>query len=81
VIIGSTPRERAAAAGGLISTNRLTGQTLGATLAATLLALRFGSGPVPAFVAAGLTLISGACSVARLNPALRRTPKLEVPDL
>jgi DHA2 family multidrug resistance protein-like MFS transporter len=81
LIIGSTPRERAAAAGGLISTNRLTGQTLGATLAATLLALGLGRGPVPAFVAAGLVFIAGLCSVARLNPALRLPPKDEVPDL
>src|SRR6185436_9002832 len=34
LIIGSAPRERAASAGGLISTTRMTGQTLGATLVA-----------------------------------------------
>ena len=36
LIIGSAPRERVAAAGGLISTNRMVGQTLGATVLAAL---------------------------------------------
>jgi DHA2 family multidrug resistance protein-like MFS transporter len=81
LIIGSTPRERAAAAGGLIATNRLTGQTLGATLAAILLALGLGRGPAPALVAAGLLFIAGLCSLARLNPALRTPQKQEIPDL
>jgi len=81
VIIGSAPRERAAAAGGLISTNRLTGQTLGATLAATLLAFGLGSGAAPAFIAAALVFVAGLCSIARLNPALRVPPKDELPDL
>ena len=72
LIMGSAPRERAASAGGLISTVRLTGQTLGATLAATLLALTLGGGRAPALVAAGLALIAGLCSVARLDPALRK---------
>ncbi len=37
LIIGSAPRERAAAAGGLVGTVRLAGQTMGATLVAALL--------------------------------------------
>lgn len=81
LIIGSSPRERAAAVGGLIATIRLTGQTLGATLVATLLALGLGRGPLPAVVAAGLVFVAGACSVARLNPALRRPSELERPSL
>jgi DHA2 family multidrug resistance protein-like MFS transporter len=72
LIVGSAPRERAASAGGLVSTVRLTGQTLGATLAATLLALHLGGGRTPALVAAGLALLAGLCSVARLGPALRK---------
>jgi DHA2 family multidrug resistance protein-like MFS transporter len=72
LIIGSAPRERAASAGGLISTTRLTGQTLGATLVAALLALGDGSGPLPALVSAGLAVVAGLCSLARLNPAIRR---------
>jgi len=78
LIIGSAPRERAASAGGLISTTRMTGQTLGATLVAALLALGLGGGPAPALVAAALAVVAGLCSVARLNPALRRTEVGEV---
>jgi DHA2 family multidrug resistance protein-like MFS transporter len=49
----------------------LCGQTTGATLVATLLAFGLGGGRVPAFVAAGLAVIAGLCSIARLNPAIR----------
>ncbi|OYY91356.1 MAG: MFS transporter [Sphingomonas sp. 28-66-16] len=70
LVIGSAPRHRAAAAGGLVSTVRLVGQTAGATLVATLLALGVGTGRVPAFVAAGFALIAGLCSVARLRPSV-----------
>ena len=71
VIIHSAPHERAASAGGLISTTRLTGQTLGATVLAALLAVGVGSGPVPALLAAGLALLAGICSVARLRSSVR----------
>jgi DHA2 family multidrug resistance protein-like MFS transporter len=74
LIVGSAPIERAASAGGLISTTRLTGQTLGATVVAALLTMNLGSGRTPALVAAGLALIAGLCSVARLNPTLREPP-------
>jgi DHA2 family multidrug resistance protein-like MFS transporter len=67
LIVSSTPWHRAASAGGLISTNRLTGQTLGATLAAALLAVGLGSGRAPAYIACGLMLVALACSVARLR--------------
>jgi DHA2 family multidrug resistance protein-like MFS transporter len=80
LIIGSAPRERAAAAGGLISTIRLTGQTTGATLVALLLALGIGSGNVPPFVSAGLALVAGLCSVARLRPSIRNPRRTEVQD-
>jgi DHA2 family multidrug resistance protein-like MFS transporter len=72
LIIGSAPRHRATAAGGLTSTIRLTGQTLGATLVATLLSFGFGEGPVPPLAAMVLAVIAGVCSVMRLNPALHR---------
>ena len=78
LIIASAPRERAASAGGLISTTRMTGQTLGATLFAALLALGLGSGPTPPLAAAGLAFVAGLCSLARLNPALRQTEVGEV---
>ncbi|MET0270615.1 MAG: MFS transporter, partial [Sphingomonas sp.] len=76
----SAPRERAAAAGGLISTTRMTGQTMGATVAAALLGLGLGTGRAPALVAAGLAVVAGLCSLARLNPALRLPAREEVAD-
>lgn len=69
LIVHSAPRARAASAGGLIATTRLTGQTLGATLLAALLSFGAGSNRVPALVAAGLALLAGVCSVARLHAA------------
>jgi DHA2 family multidrug resistance protein-like MFS transporter len=81
LIIGSAPRERAASAGGLLATTRLTGQTLGATVVALLLALGSGGGATPAFVSAGLALVAGLCSIARLNPALRQPEREEVDRL
>ncbi|NJR77160.1 MFS transporter [Sphingomonas corticis] len=76
LIIGSAPKERAAAAGALVGTVRLAGQTTGATLVAALLALGVGAGRTPALVAAGLALVAGLCSLARLRPSLR-SPRAE----
>ncbi len=67
LIVHSAPHARTASAGGLISTTRLTGQTLGATLLAALLSLGVGNGRVPALVAAGLALLAGVCGVANLK--------------
>jgi DHA2 family multidrug resistance protein-like MFS transporter len=80
LIIGSAPRDRAAAAGGLVSTVRLCGQTTGATLVALLLALGVGAGNVPPLVAAGLGLIAGLCSLSRLRPSIRNPQRTEVQD-
>ena len=80
LIIGSTPRERAAAAGGLISTTRMVGQTTGATLVAALLALGIGSGGGPALIAAALALVAGLCSLARLRPSIRNPQGPETDD-
>jgi MFS transporter, DHA2 family, multidrug resistance protein len=77
LIVGSAPRARAASAGGLISTTRLTGQTLGATLVAALLALGLGTSRAPALIAAGLTIVAAICSLARLRPALRNPDRGE----
>ena len=71
MIIHAAPHERAASAGGLLSTTRLTGQTLGATVLAALLAVGVGSGPGPALLGAGLALLAGICSVARLRASVR----------
>ena len=66
LVVSAAPLARAASAGGLISTNRLVAQTLGATLLAGLLNLGHGSDSTPALIAAALTLCAGICSVARL---------------
>ncbi len=80
LVVGSAPRHRSAAAGGLISTVRLTGQTTGATLAAALLAAGVGAGEVPPYVSAGLALVAGICSVARLRPSIRNPSIADVRD-
>lgn len=80
LLVGSAPRERAAAAGGLVSTVRLTGQTTGATLVAALLALGVGAGRTPPFIAAGFALVAGLCSIARLRPAIRNPSLAETRD-
>lgn len=67
LVVSAAPLARAASAGGLISTNRLVGQTLGATLIAALLALGYGSDGTPAVIAAALASLAGVCSVARLR--------------
>ncbi|WP_229727018.1 MFS transporter [Sphingomonas alpina] len=81
LIIGSAPRERAAAAGGLVSTVRLVGQTTGATLVAALLAMGIGAGMAPPLFAAGLALIAGLCSIARLRPSIRNPQREETQDV
>lgn len=80
LIIGSAPRDRAASVGGLIATTRLTGQTLGATLAALLLAGGLATGRVSPLIAAGLAAVAGVCSIARLRPTIRNPPRDEVID-
>jgi len=77
LIIGSAPRTRAAAVGGMISTTRMLGQTLGATLFATILAFGLGGGSTPALVAAGLALVAGLCSIARLRPEIHNPARAE----
>ncbi|WP_420140631.1 MFS transporter, partial [Sphingomonas sp.] len=71
LIVGSAPRSRAASAGGLISTTRLMGQTVGATLVAALLAIGLGTTRGPALIAACLTLVAAGLSLARLRPSIR----------
>ena len=80
LIIGSAPRARAAAAGGLVSTVRLVGQTTGATLVSALLAFGVGANRVPPLVAAGFALVAGLCSLARLRPSIRNPGRTETQD-
>jgi DHA2 family multidrug resistance protein-like MFS transporter len=72
LIIGSAPKARVASAGGLTSTTRLLGQTLGATVTAIILARAGGDGPLPALISAGLAGVALLCCLTRMNPALRR---------
>ncbi|WP_241461611.1 MFS transporter [Aurantiacibacter luteus] len=67
LLIGRAPPERAAAAGGLLSTSRLVGQTLGAVVVGILLAGGFGLGPTPLYVACALAVVAAACSLARFS--------------
>jgi MFS transporter, DHA2 family, multidrug resistance protein len=73
LIIGSAPRLRVASAGGMVSTTRLLGQTVGATIVAALLAANFGADRTPALIAAMFALVAGLCSAARLRPARKPT--------
>lgn len=61
-IVGTAPRDRAAAAGGMMATTRLMGQALGASLAGGLLALGLGDGPIPAGLAAVIAVVIGLLS-------------------
>lgn len=78
LIIGSAPRARAASAGGLVSTTRLVGQTMGATGVATMLAFGFGATFEPALIAGGLTIAAGIISLARLRPSVRNPSAPEI---
>jgi len=71
LLIGQAPRERAAAAGGLLSTSRLLGQTLAAVTVGILLAGGAGLGPVPLFVACALAVVAALCSLARFRSVTR----------
>jgi DHA2 family multidrug resistance protein-like MFS transporter len=65
-IVGATPKHRTGAVGGLVGTNRLTGQSLGAALAALALNLAPMNANVVALgIAAGLTTIAACISLAR----------------
>ena len=65
LMIGSAPRDRSAAAGGLLSTARLFGQSTGAALVGVLLAAGLGMGSLPTHIAAGLCAVAGVLSALR----------------
>ncbi len=67
LLIGSAPKPRAAAAGGLLSTSRLLGQSSGASVVGVLLALQLGLGAAPALVAAMFALLAGLASATRFK--------------
>ena len=66
MMLTSAPRERAGAAGGMLGTARLTGQTLGAVMTATFLHLFGDHGEVIGlWVAAGCAALAAAVSLSR----------------
>lgn len=71
LLIGQAPRERAAAAGGLLSTSRLLGQTIAAVVVGILLAAGAGLGPTPLFVSCALAVVAALCSLARFRSVRR----------
>jgi DHA2 family multidrug resistance protein-like MFS transporter len=80
-IVGSAPPHRTASAGALISTTRLVGSALGATLLAGLMAAGLGGGAAPSLAAALCAGIAAACSLSNmlsprrpLNPRANREP-------
>jgi MFS transporter, DHA2 family, multidrug resistance protein len=80
-IIGSAPIKRAAAAGALTASIRQTGQTLGSTAVAAMLAGGIGTGYLPSLFAAAFGLIAGLCSLAVLRPPNRRAVFVDLPEL
>jgi DHA2 family multidrug resistance protein-like MFS transporter len=71
LLIGQAPKTRAAAAGGLLSTSRLSGQTLAAAMVGILLATGLGLGPTPMLVACALSVVAALCSFARYTTLTR----------
>ena len=73
LLIGRAPRDRAAAAGGLLSTARLFGQTMGAVVIGILLAAGLGLGPAPLYASCALAVVAALASMLRFsqrdNPA------------
>ncbi|MBO9602452.1 MAG: MFS transporter [Novosphingobium sp.] len=69
LLIGRAPRQRAAAAGGLLSTARLGGQTLAAAAIGILLAQGLGAGRAPLTLSAAFSVVAALCSLARFRSA------------
>jgi len=69
-MLGSAPRDRAGAAGGMLATARLTGMTSGATIAALVFRLMPLDGEhLCLLVAVGLAIAGGLASLSRLRQA------------
>ena len=69
-MLGSAPRERAGAAGGMLATARLAGMTSGATIAALIFRLQPADGEhLSLMVAVGLAIAGALASLSRLRQA------------
>ena len=71
LIVNAAPADRAAAAGSLAATNRLTGQTFGASLAAGMLALGVGTGAIPPLLTAALAVVASILGIVQMMPSIR----------
>ncbi len=70
-MIGAAPRHRSGGASGMLSTSRLLGQTVGASLVALIFALRPAAGAREAvLVGAGFAVVAAAFSVSRARIGL-----------
>lgn len=67
LILASAPPSRSASAGAMISTTRLVGSALGATLLTALLTAGLGEGPGAALAGASCALIAAVCSLANFR--------------
>jgi DHA2 family multidrug resistance protein-like MFS transporter len=78
VLLASTPLNRSAAAGGMLATSRLTGQTLGATLTAIIFTF-WAEGEVKSLMLAALFSAGAmAISLSRLDVKVNRAPRSSV---
>ena len=78
LMIGSAPKDRAAAAGGMLSTARLFGQSTGAAVVGLVLAIGLGLGATPFTIALAFCVLAMACSAYRYKATgatLRRPPQ------
>ncbi len=67
LIIGSAPKQLAATTGSMVTTVRMLGQAVGATLTAGLLAFGLGDSAVPLLCSAALVAFAGACKLVRFR--------------
>jgi DHA2 family multidrug resistance protein-like MFS transporter len=75
MMLTNAPRDRAGAAGGMLATARLTGQTIGAVLTAIFLQLLGGAGEVVGlWVAGGFAVVAASVSLSRTAVQARPVP-------
>jgi len=67
LIIAGAPRERAASAGSMVTTVRMLGQAIGATLVAGMLAMGLGDSAVPLLCSFALVALAGFASAINLR--------------